>query len=95
MGFDGFFLGRIDYDDKKHRLQSKRMEMVWRGSESLGSSTDLFTGVLYNVYGPPRGFCFDRACADQPIMVRPENIQKVTAFFCVSAYVHIICVHAH
>ena len=70
MGFDGFFFGRIDYDDKKHRLQSKRMEMVWRGSESLGSSTDLFTGVLYNGYGFPGGFCFDRACADQPIMVR-------------------------
>ncbi|XP_065912002.1 lysosomal alpha-mannosidase-like isoform X1 [Dysidea avara] len=68
MGFDGFFFGRIDYDDKKHRLQSKRMEMVWRGSDSLGSSTDLFTGVLYNGYGFPGGFCFDQACADQPIM---------------------------
>ena len=82
MGFDGFFLGRIDYDDKKHRLQSKRMEMVWRGSESLGSSTDLFAGVLYNVYGPPGGFCFDRACADQPIMVRPENTDSNCIFVC-------------
>ncbi|XP_065910012.1 lysosomal alpha-mannosidase-like [Dysidea avara] len=68
MGFDGFFFGRIDYDDKKLRLKDKQMEMVWRGSESLGQQTEIFTGVLYNGYGPPGGFCFDQFCADQPIM---------------------------
>ena len=69
MGFDGFFFARIDYGDKDHRLAYKRLEMVWRGSESLGSSTEIFTGVLFNGYGPPRGFCFDQGCHDQPIMV--------------------------
>ena len=90
MGFDGFFFGRIDYDDKKHRLQSKRMEMVWRGSNSLGSSTDLFTGVLYSGYGPPGGFCFDRACADQPIMVRSEKCTPYCEHVCTC-----VCVAIH
>lgn len=69
MGFDGFFFGRLDYDDKKNRLKEKEMEMIWRGSSSLGQLTEIFTGVLYNGYGPPEGFCFDQFCADQPIMV--------------------------
>ena len=30
---------------------------------------DLFTGVLYNGYGPPGGFCWDQFCNDDPIMV--------------------------
>ncbi|XP_065912001.1 lysosomal alpha-mannosidase-like [Dysidea avara] len=70
MGFDGFFFGRLDYADDAKRKQDKTREMVWRGSESLGSSTDLFTGVLYHHYSPPSGFCFDSRtrCTDQPIM---------------------------
>lgn len=31
-------------------------------------NSDLFTGVLYNNYGPPRGFCFDILCDDEPII---------------------------
>lgn len=33
-----------------------------------GDKSDLFTGVLYNNYGPPPGFCFDVLCADEPII---------------------------
>lgn len=69
MGFDGFFFGRIDYDDKAHRLKEKELEMIWRGSSSLGEQTEIFTGVLYNGYSPPGGFCYDQSCTDQPIMV--------------------------
>ena len=29
----------------------------------------LFTGVNYNGYGPPGGFCFDQSCGDAPVMV--------------------------
>lgn len=70
MGYDGFFFARIDYDDKAHRLKENELEMVWRGSASLGQGTEIFTGVTYNGYGPPPGFCYDQGCADQPIMVR-------------------------
>jgi hypothetical protein len=37
------------------------------GSSSLGTSSWLFTGALYNGYGPPDGFCFDIFCDDDPV----------------------------
>ena len=67
MSFDAFFLGRIDYADKKLRLEQQRMELVWRGSSNLGQDSDIFAGVLYNKYFPPRGFCYDQSCTDPPI----------------------------
>ena len=68
MSFDGFFFGRIDEEDKKKRLQEQGMEMVWRGSRNFEKASQIFTGVLYNGYNPPNGFCFDQFCNDQPIM---------------------------
>ncbi|CRK93801.1 CLUMA_CG007329, isoform A [Clunio marinus] len=67
MGFDGLFIGRLDYQDKLNRLTSKTAEMIWKSSANL-DDTDLFTGVLYNNYGPPNGFCFDILCDDEPII---------------------------
>lgn len=67
MGYDGLFIGRLDYQDKLNRLQQKTPEMVWKGSSSL-VNTDLFTGVLFNNYGPPNGYCFDILCDDEPII---------------------------
>lgn len=71
MGFEGFFVGRIDYDDKSLRVNQSRMEMVWRGSASLGPEVDIFTGVLYTGYDPPKGLCFDFKChtLDDPVQV--------------------------
>ncbi|XP_070500728.1 lysosomal alpha-mannosidase-like isoform X1 [Chironomus tepperi] len=67
MGFDGMFIGRLDYQDKLNRLMNKSAEMIWKSSANL-DNTDLFTGVLYNNYGPPNGFCFDILCDDEPII---------------------------
>ena len=78
MGFDAFFFARLDYDDREHRLKDKQMEIVWRGSQSLGKQTEIFTSILYNGYGPPAGFCFDQSCADQPIMVTRCALNGVT-----------------
>ena len=70
LGMDGFFFFRIDYGDHQKRLQEKTMEMVWRGSKSLGTQTEIFTGVLFEGYGPPEGFCFDIQCKSvEPIQV--------------------------
>jgi len=38
FGFDGVFLGRIDYQDYNKRSQEKTLEHVWMGSESLGKN---------------------------------------------------------
>ncbi|XP_068627375.1 lysosomal alpha-mannosidase-like [Battus philenor] len=73
MGYDGLFLGRIDYQDKRNRFSSKKMEMIWRGDDNLGISSDIFTGVLFNTYSPPPGFCFDVLCDDEPIVDDPDS----------------------
>ena len=67
MGFDSFMFARIDYQDRALRRAEQRMEMVWRGSASIGEASDIFTSVLYNGYGPLSGFCYDVLCADPPI----------------------------
>ncbi|KAL4648547.1 lysosomal alpha-mannosidase [Arapaima gigas] len=73
MGYDGFFFGRLDYQDKARRIRDKDMEMVWRASESLTPpAADLFTGVLPNGYNPPPGFCWDQSCNDPPIRDDPN-----------------------
>ena len=84
MSFDGFFIGRIDYADKKLRLRQRRMELVWRGSRNLGQDSDIFTGVLYNLYFPPERFCYDRFCAVNPIY---HNNAKET----VDRFVEVTC----
>lgn len=75
LGFDGFLLGRIDYQDKAFRWKTKSPEFVWRGSKSLGESSDIFTGVLYNRYSPPPGFCFDLLCSDLPFIDDPDSFE--------------------
>ena len=72
MGFDGLFFGRLDYADKSKRKIEKTMEMIWKASQSLYQSSWLFTGALFNGYGPPEGFCFDDECQDEPIMDDPR-----------------------
>ncbi|KAJ8263830.1 hypothetical protein GJAV_G00141780, partial [Gymnothorax javanicus] len=73
MGYDGFFFGRLDYQDKKRRMKERDMEMLWRASDSLTPpSADLFTGVLPNGYNPPAGFCWDQLCSDPPIQDDPS-----------------------
>ena len=68
MGFDGLFFARLDWRDKTQREHNKTLEMVWEASQDLGEQSDLFTGVLYDHYGPPPGFCWDLLCNDEPIM---------------------------
>ena len=39
----------------------------------VGEASELFTGVLYNHYVPPPGFCFDEMCNDEPFMVNSRD----------------------
>ena len=67
MGFEFLFLGRIDHQDKNNRLDNRQMEMMWDASDSLEDAS-IFTGILYNTYSPPPGFCFDILCGDETIV---------------------------
>lgn len=41
VGFDSLFFARIDYQDRAKRKDQKSLEVVWRGSRSLGSSAQV------------------------------------------------------
>ncbi|MCL7038410.1 hypothetical protein MKW94_014475 [Papaver nudicaule] len=53
VGFDSFFFGRIDYQDLQKRKDEKRLEFVWQGSKTFGSSAQIFAGALSRNYEPP------------------------------------------
>ncbi|XP_020106647.1 probable alpha-mannosidase At5g13980 isoform X2 [Ananas comosus] len=55
VGFDALYFSRIDYQDRAKRKDLKTLEIVWRGSRSLGSSADIFTGIFPQNYEPPPG----------------------------------------
>ena len=80
MGFDGLFLGRIDFQDKIFRQNMQSMEFVWKSSPSLGAyKSDLFTCILPNTYSPPDNFCFDVNCNDEQL--NKYNIQHKASQF--------------
>ncbi|KAL6111177.1 man2b1 [Pungitius sinensis] len=86
MGYDGFFFGRLDYQDRDRRRGAREQELLWRASESLAPPmADLFTGILPNGYNPPDGFCWDQSCDDPPIRDDPEledyNVDDVVRRF--------------
>ncbi|KAG9445828.1 hypothetical protein H6P81_011956 [Aristolochia fimbriata] len=59
VGFDSLFFGRIDYQDRAKRKSEKSLEVVWRGSKTLGSSSQVFAGAFPENYEPPSGFYFE------------------------------------
>ena len=81
MGVDGLFFGRADFQDYDQRYRTKTMEIIWKGSDSLGQRSWLFTGLLANVYNPPISFCFDELCGDDPIEVSSLNRFSSMIFF--------------
>ncbi|KAM4594230.1 lysosomal alpha-mannosidase isoform 1-T2 [Fundulus diaphanus] len=86
MGYDGFFFGRLDYQDRNRRMKAKEQELLWRASDSLTPPmADLFTGILPNGYNPPTGFCWDQLCSDDPIRDDPDledyNVDDVVQRF--------------
>uniref|UniRef100_A0A6I8N4V2 Alpha-mannosidase n=1 Tax=Ornithorhynchus anatinus TaxID=9258 RepID=A0A6I8N4V2_ORNAN len=86
MGFDGYFFGRLDYQDKKNRESKREMEQIWRASTSLEPPTaDLFTSILPNGYNPPLGLCWDVLCSDNPVVDDPGspeyNAKQLVSYF--------------
>ncbi|KAM3955590.1 lysosomal alpha-mannosidase [Aphomia sociella] len=73
MGYDGLFLGRVDYKEREAMIDEDRLEFMWRGSDVLGKMSDIMTHTLFNLYNAPVGFCFDFLCNDEPIIDDPDS----------------------
>ncbi|KAL8160140.1 hypothetical protein V2J09_001677 [Rumex salicifolius] len=67
VGFDSVFFWRIDYQDRAKRKDDKSLEVIWRGSKSLGSTSQIFAGAFPANYEPPSGFYFE-VNADSPVV---------------------------
>ncbi|XP_062091515.1 probable alpha-mannosidase At5g13980 isoform X2 [Humulus lupulus] len=75
VGFDSFFFGRIDYQDRTKRKNEKALEVVWRGSKSLGSSSQIFAGAFPENYEPPSRFYYEvNSGTDDPIVQDNPNL---------------------
>lgn len=73
MGFDGFFMGRIDWRDKYARFGTRTAEMLWKGSANLGNESLIFTHLLYEHYTAPSGFYFDVNSDDDPLVANSAS----------------------
>ena len=51
LGFDSLFFARIDYQDRAKRKDEKTLEVVWQGSKSLLSTSQVrvlnFVGLSF------------------------------------------------
>ncbi|TVU24578.1 hypothetical protein EJB05_27023 [Eragrostis curvula] len=68
VGFDAFYFFRIDYQDRDTRKGTKELEVVWRGSKTLGSSADIFAGIFPKNYEPPPGGFYFEVDDDSPVV---------------------------
>ncbi|KAF3623492.1 Alpha-mannosidase [Capsicum annuum] len=85
VGFDSLFFGRIDYQDREKRKIEKSLEVIWRGSKSHSSSTQIFAGAFPQNYEPPSGFYFevndDSPPVQDDVLLFDYNVQeRVNAF---------------
>ena len=74
MGYDSYFLWRLDYQDMARRIREREMEFVWRTTDAASDAArDLFSGVLYPPGNwPPGGFLWEMGSDDPPMMDDPE-----------------------
>ncbi|OMO83542.1 hypothetical protein COLO4_22449 [Corchorus olitorius] len=59
LGFDSVHFARIDYQDRPQRKNDKSLEVIWRGSKTFGSSSQIFANTFPVHYSPPDGFSFE------------------------------------
>ncbi|KAF9622793.1 hypothetical protein IFM89_034028 [Coptis chinensis] len=59
LGFESLHFARIDYQDREKRKVDKSLEVIWRGSDTFGSSSQIFTNAFPSHYSPPNGFHFE------------------------------------
>ncbi|XAR73761.1 Alpha-mannosidase [Bertholletia excelsa] len=71
LGFDSVHFARIDYQDRAKRKADKSLEVVWRGSKTFGSSSQIFANAFPVHYSPPTGFSFEVDDESIPVQDNP------------------------
>ncbi|XP_041998923.1 probable alpha-mannosidase At5g13980 isoform X1 [Salvia splendens] len=91
VGFDALYFARIDYQDRAKRSAEKKLEVIWQGSKTRGSSSQIFTGAFYaGNYEPPTGFYYevndDSPIVQDDIELFDYNVQERVDAFVAAAY---------
>ncbi|KAL1554044.1 alpha-mannosidase [Salvia divinorum] len=91
VGFDALYFARIDYQDRAKRSAEKKLEVIWQGSKSRGSSSQIFTGAFYaGNYEPPTDFYYevndDSPIVQDDIELFDYNVQERVDAFVAAAY---------
>ncbi|XP_023639510.1 probable alpha-mannosidase At5g66150 isoform X2 [Capsella rubella] len=73
LGLDSLHFARIDYQDREKRKAEKSLEVIWRGSKTLASSSQIFTNVFLVHYGPPTGFHYEVSDDYVPLQDDPSS----------------------
>ena len=60
VGFDSVHFARIDYQDRAKRMVDKSLEVVWRGSKTFGSSSQVYQ--THQIYSPTIPFFLTCCC---------------------------------
>lgn len=69
MGFDAFYVCRIDYRDKIKRRNDKNLEFLWTPfQKDTGNEDSIFTHVTYDMYWGIPNFYFGDSRAEEPIV---------------------------
>ncbi|KDP43185.1 hypothetical protein JCGZ_22737 [Jatropha curcas] len=85
LGFDSVHFARIDYQDRAKRYVDKSLEVIWRGSKTFGSSSQIFANAFPVHYSPPPGFHFEvfdnfEPVQDNPLLFDYNVEQRVSDF---------------
>ena len=60
MGFEAWFFGRLDHQDREKRISEKAMEFIWQPFTShLNNSAQIFTHAMVGNYFYPLGMWWD------------------------------------
>ncbi|KAE8655954.1 Alpha-mannosidase [Hibiscus syriacus] len=71
VGFDSMHFARIDYQDRAQRTNEKSLEVIWQGSKTFGSSSQIFANAFPVHYSPPAGFHFEVNDDSVPVQDNP------------------------
>ncbi|KAJ9703748.1 hypothetical protein PVL29_005156 [Vitis rotundifolia] len=91
LGFDSVHFARIDYQDRAKRKEDKSLEVIWRGSKTFGSTSQIFTNAFPVHYSPPNGFGFEIDDSSIPVQDNPHlfdyNVEQRVNDFVAAALV--------